>query len=891
MKHLFYFAFLFLMPVCSRAKDNVELIPANAAVVPNQYQYCREAENENGNGPITSDPNASNGGTRGDEHYYDHYVDYVVNAVQVTGTHQMTLRYYASGDPQVSITVNGNVVIPFLTLPASHSWNIVSREETIDLSLNAGTNVIRVQCLPGYSIRQDKICVTGPAKEPAVCDFNVSPLANPAVYAPQTTMNFYAYCRGDNCDDAIFNWSGNGQTATGRTVSLLSPAQNGSYVYTVTALKEGCPIQTGTVAIQVDESLPRCDFSVSATASNNAPGCSTPVSLSAGCTGAVCDQVSYQWSGLGVAQAGQAIDITAPAGKGLYLYTVTASKDGCPPVAASVALNIKTCDQPTGSDFNICLEAEEENGNGPVTSDPNASNGGTRGEQNNYDHYVDYRVNGVKSTGDHLVKVRYYASGAAQASISVNGNVAIPSANFPATNSWNIVWREETFYVPLNQGDNVLRIQGLPGSSIRQDKICVSASGQPVCDFIIAPTSNQPVYDVNKPTTMTLKANCAGGDCEGVTYTWTGNGINASGENVSFTSPSLYGAYVYYVTASKPGCADKTASVMIRVDYGVAPCRFGVYPRLVTSEPACSTPAVMWAQCPEYDCDNVTYTWKGPGLDQATGQAVNFTTPSETGSYAYSVTASKPGCESKTVDFTINIKSCTPPVSEDFGLCLESETQDGSAPVTSDPNASGGGTRGDENNYRHYVNYAVSGVPVDGSYRLTLRYAARSNPQVSISVNGSYVLNATTVPATNSWNIVFGEQDFTIPLKAGNNIVRIEGAPGASIRQDKICIASPHSNARMSVPEQQEQSIGQKDVLAVFPNPAPGEFSASFALPENEAKITITDMRGRVWHDVKVKGKGPHDEKIKLAGAPAGIYIMQVKFGKTTKNKKVLIVR
>lgn len=388
---------------------------------------------------------------------------------------------------------------------------------------------------------------------------------------------------------------------------------------------------------------------------------------------------------------------------------------------------------------------------------------------------------------------------------------------------------------------------------------------------------------------MTFSANCTGGDCADVTYTWTGNGITASGEVVSLTSPSTAGFYTYYVTASKPGCADKTGPVTIKVDYGVAPCRFYFFPELLSYNVSCSKPVVLYAKCFEYDCDNVTYTWNGPGLNETTGQILNLTTPGAIGSYVYTVTGSKPGCESMTIEYTLKIDNCTPPASEQFSTCIEAETQDGSAPVTSDPNASAGGTRGDENNYRHYVNYAINGVPADGMYQLSLRYAASSSPAISISGNDGYIIANITIPATNSWNVVFREEIFKIPLKAGNNLLRIEGSPGASIRQDRICITSLDANMRMGVPEQALLPGEQKSNLNVFPNPAPGEFNASFNLLEDDARITITDVRGRVWYDTKVKNKGPHDKKIKLGHAPAGIYIMQIKNGKTMDRKKVLI--
>lgn len=538
--------------------------------------------------------------------------------------------------------------------------------------------------------------------------------------------------------------------------------------------------------------------------------------------------------------------------------------------------------------FTACIESENGSGNGPVTSDPNASNGSTRGEENNYDHYVDYAVDGVQTTGTHQVTVRYYAGEAAQASISVNGNIAISSANFPPTHSWNIVWREETFSVMLNQGNNVIRIQGLPGNSIRQDKICVTGpgSGQPACAFEIDPTSNAPIYDRSKP--MSFTANCTG-DCAGVTYTWTGNDINATGETVSLTSPATTGYYTYYVTASKPGCISKADSVAIRVDWGVAPCRFYFYPDVVSYNVTCSKPIVMLARCLEYDCDNVTYTWNGPGLNNTTGQVVNLTTPGEIGDYVYTVTGSKPGCETKTVEYTLRITSCPPPANEEFGMCVDAETQDGSGPITSDPNASGGATRGDENNYNHYVNYAINGVPADGMYRLSLQYAASSSPKISLAGNDGYIYYAVTIPATHSWNIVFREEIFMVPLRAGNNILRIEGAPGASIRQDRICINSLHSGARAGAPELTFESVESKLKLNVFPNPAPGEFNASFNILEGDARVTVTDVVGRVWYDTKVKGKGSHDKKIRLGNAPAGIYIMQIKNGSTTNRKKVLI--
>jgi hypothetical protein len=685
------------------------------------FSACIEAENSNGNGPITGDPNASNGNTRGDKDNYNHYVDYAVNGVKATGTHQVKLRYYANGAAQASISVNGNLAIPSVNFPPTFSWNIAWREETFSVTLNQGNNTLRIQGLPGFSIRQDKICVTGAGGQ-----------------NPQEPTN--------------------------------------------------------------------CAFDISANTSNANPACSAGITLSSGCTGADCAGVTYSWTANGINQSGSSVNVTAPSVNGSYVYTVKASKSGCTDKTATVTLNITNCTSPVSNDpFSACIEAENSNGNGSITSDPNASNGNTRGDKDNYNHYVDYAVNGVKATGIHQVKLRYYANGAAQASISVNGNVAIASVNFPATFSWNIVWREETFNVTLNQGSNTLRIQGLQGFSIRQDKICVTGGGgqnpqQPTCNFNISPTAN--------------------------------------------------------------------------------------------GDPRCSAPITLSAGCTGNDCnDQISYSWTGQGLNK-TGRTVDIITPATAGSYDYSVTASKDGCTSQTAKLTVKV-SCEPPVSGgSYSQCFESESQSGNGPVTDDPNASNGKTRGAKDNFNHYVDYAVNNVPSAGTYQLKLRYSANTNPNIAITINGSNAISSANLPATYSWNIVFREEVFNVTLAAGNNIVRIQGLNGPSVRQDKICVTSTgSSNIRLGVTESTSSSVATDQLLNVFPNPAPGEFNAKFYLFETNGTVTITDVSGKVWYNAKVEGKGLHDEKIKLPNAPAGIYLMQIKNGDKTEVKKLLIAQ
>jgi hypothetical protein len=867
------------------------------------FSLCLEAETSNGNGPITGDPNASGGSTRGDKENYDHYVDYAVNGVKTTGVHQLKLRYYANGNAKVSIAVNGNTALASVSLPGTFSWNIVWREEIINVTLNQGNNTVRIQGLPGYSVRQDKICVTGDGTQgpenPVTCNFTVAPTSNKQNYAPQEAMNFSANCSGADCGSVTYGWTGNGTNATGASPSINAPAGAGDYTYTLTASKAGCANKTSNIPIHVVNNQPvQCDFAVTASPSNATPACSAAFTLTANCTGGNCEGVNYLWTGNGINQAGKSVNVNAPATNGAFNYMVTASKAGCIDKTATTSITVSNCVPPvTGEPFSLCLEAETSNGNGPITGDPNASGGSTRGDKENYNHYVDYAVNGVKTTGVHQLKLRYYANGNAKVSIAVNGNTALASVSLPATFSWNIVWREETINVTLNQGNNTVRIQGLPGYSVRQDKICMTGDGtqgpeNPVtCNFTVAPTSNKQNYAPQEA--MNFSANCSGADCGSVTYAWTGNGTNATGASSSINAPAGAGDYTYTLTASKAGCANKTSNITIHVvNNQPVQCDFTVTASPSNATPACSAAFTLTANCTGGNCEGVNYLWTGNGINQAR-KTVNVNASGTNGAFNYMVTASKVGCTDKTATTSITVSNCVPPVTgEPFSLCLEAETSNGNGSITGDPNASGGSTRGDKDNYNHYVDYAVNGVKSAGVYQLKLRYYASGNPTVSVSVNGNVVLPLMQLPSTYTWNIVTREEIINVTLAEGSNTVRIQGLPGPSCRQDKICVTGNGTiNARLGAPEMNAQTTHFGESLTVYPNPSPSHFETKFNLETGEGTITVTDMRGKIWLTRKVKGAGAHQEQIQLNNAPAGIYILQIKKGNETEVKKLLLTK
>jgi hypothetical protein len=766
------------------------------------FSVCLEAENSNGTSPVTDDPNASNGKTRGDQNNWDHYVEYAVNGVLAAGEHQLTIRYYAVGDATVSISVNGVMKVPSVALPATHSWNIVWAEQTIHINLNKGDNYVRIQGLPGFSVRQDKICVTGSSSpnEPVTCNFAVFPLVSSAQVSPGQAVTLDANCSGSDCGSASFAWTGNGIDTSGAKITINAPMTPGYYVYTLTASKDGCVDKTSNVYYVVDDT-PTCEYTFFAFTSGHMQSCATRASLHVECAGADCYALNYKWSGNGIDQTGSSIVLPVPATNGTFNYTVTASKNGCPDKTTTAQIIVSDCPTTPADPYSACVEAENSNGNGPVTEDPNASNGKTRGAQDNWNHYVEYEVNGVKVTGPHELTLRYYAAGDGAVDVIVNGGMKVPVVGLPATNSWNIAWAERTITVNLVEGNNKIRIIGLSGySPVRQDRICVTGSGgtgiPPTCDF----------------------------------------GITASSVNIS------------------PSCQDAVA---------------------------------IYALCSGFDCDLVSYQWTGHGINLP-GRIVYLDPPGKNGTFSYTVTATKNGCPPKTATVEFTVSGCEP-TGEPFSTCVEAEHMASNGLGTDDPNASNGQTRGAHDNYDYYVDYAVNDVPASGFYPVTLRYYAESNARVSVTINGVLSIPSLPLAATNSWNIVWRDETFYITLLKGNNTIRIQGLPGPACRQDRFCVSPAVSTVRLAAPDAMEM---QTDVplLRAYPNPAPGEFKAEFYLQTGKtATLQIFDTQGKVWHQRQVTGRGSHAERITLSGAPAGIYLLQVRKPDAVETKKILI--
>lgn len=764
------------------------------------FSICLEAEISNGDGPVSSDPNASGGLTRGLRNSSDYFVEYSTT-LPSAAKYKVTLRYYAERNSLVNVSVNGGK--PFqVELPASHSWNIVAAEHTIEVNFTAAGNRIRITELPGYDVRQDKTCWTEiPGTEwPITCDFQVNPhvVGNVASYRPGETVTLDAGCTGADCDAASLSWFGNNTILLGAVVSFPAPATPGDYTFMLVANRNSCPNDTSVnVSFHVDVAPADCEFTVGSIVSDYTPSCAQPLTVTAECFGAGCAGVAYNLKGPDLNGDGNTINFYAPSQNGTYTYVRTGSKPGCPDISSNFQLTISDCGS---APFQACVEAEDSFGNAPVTEDPNASGGKTRGGQTIPDLYVEYVVRGVQVEGPHAVTFRYYAEANTAVEVKINEEVPAHKIELPASNSWNIVWTERTILFTLKKGSNLIRIKGIAGySPVRHDRICVveMPGTPPSCDFNI--TASPSIYDPTCGSQFTMTANCTGPDCGSVYYNWYDDGGFARfTQTIDVTAPSFVGSFYLTVSAGKDGCAQK----IVRVPYWVT--------------------------------------------------------------------------------------SCPPPGSGVTSACVEAEHSASNGAGTSDPNASNGQTRGSQNNYDYYVDYQLTDFAA-GSYPVRLRYYAEAQAQVVVSVNGNIAIPAVQLPPTNSWNIVAREETFWVTLAQGQNTIRIQGLPGAAVRQDRICVGNSQSNARMAVPELAQQDA---PALQAYPNPAHSEFKATFHLNTGESGIVqVTDVQGKVWHTRNVKGQGLHDERIRLDNAPAGIYILQVKKPDSVETKKILLTR
>lgn len=712
---------------------------------PISFRSCHEAEQASGSGAITEDPNASNGLTRGSAQNNNEYVQYSIPNVPSAGIYTIQLRYSSEREGQIRISNTTTSISTTVTAPTTHSWNIAFTEIEAQIALNQGTNIVRIESINNSNIRQDKLCVV------------------------------------------------NGVTTNIPPTDEEEEPSN--------------PIS--------------CNFTIVASSDQSIYACNTPILLQAQCTGTDCEAVSYQWSGHGLSATQRQASFT-PSTSGNYTFNVIATKPGCEAVSKTVHVIVESC--PTNGEnisYSQCLEAELANGSGAISDDPNASNGLTRGNTDRNNHYVDYQLQNVPTSGELQMTLRYSSNQATTVGVWVN-NSFIQHIDLPTTHSWNIVFNEITTTIAVQAGNNIIRIQDVGIASTRQDKICLTgtlsgdtstpppSNPDPTCHFSITATTAKTQYACNEA--ILLSTNCSGADCGAITYNWSGHQINKTGSELRFDQLPT-GNYTYQVSANKSGCTPITKQIQFTVN----------------------------------------------------------------------------ACEDAT----------PPPSGQPFALCLEAENSTGTGAITDDPNASAGRTRGTKDAPSHSVAYSIPNVPENGLYEITLRYSAEQAAQIDISVGEYSTLQL--LPPTHSWNIVFTESTFTIPLTKGTNTLHIMGQGNVSVRQDRLCIRNTNANqdARIlssnlsnenaaAIPEKSLKEIG----LNIYPNPASSLIHISTYLHQDEvATLVIYDLLGRKVVSNTLNGKGSIDKHtITLPSVPPGTYLVSLSSIHRNEIQRIVIV-
>jgi hypothetical protein len=485
----------------------------------------------------------------------------------------------------------------------------------------------------------------------ATCAFDVSVSSMSAACGSAVSLN--ANCSGPNCDQVSYSWTGNGVTQQGQTLNLTAPSTNGSYTYTVTATRNGCTSKTatGTVTVTGCTPPPTCAFDVSV--NSVSATCGSALSLNANCSGPNCDQVSYSWTGNGVTQQGQTLNLTVPSANGSYSYTVTATRNGCTSKTAVGTVTVSGCSTPT-PEYRSYLD----------NANCNALNGwilDTKATQKSQS--VDVYINGTKATtllADQTrtdVALAYNTNGFAQFGYSWS----IPDSyktNTPLT-------------IAVKVAGSTFELAHSPIITAS----CPSSTSTATCAFDVSVNSMSAACG----SAVSLNANCSGPNCDQVSYSWTGNGVTQQGQTLNLTAPSANGTYSYTVTATRNGCTSKTAVGVVTVS-GCTPtqnCAFDVSVNSVNT--GCGGAVSLNANCSGPNCDQITYSWTGNGISQQ-GQTINFTAPSTNGSYSYTVTATRNGCTSKTSVGVITVDGCTPPSNEGYPI-LNSPQPDDKRPI------------------------------------------------------------------------------------------------------------------------------------------------------------------------------------------------------------------
>ena len=216
----------------------------------------------------------------------------------------------------------------------------------------------------------------------------------------------------------------------------------------------------------------------------------------------------------------------------------------------------------------------------------------------------------------------------------INSNYTPPARSASVVvNTFPKVFTEGFLFEQWNQigGDNWGVTDNAPKSIKMIDKgywqNVWSTSNLLPCNFNVTASSSQ--ARVLPGTQITLTANCSGGECDGATFTWNGNGVNnITGQSITISSPNSDNTYNYSVASDRSGCGAKTSqiAVIVQTSLPVTLVRFSA----VKAEKAVS---LNWSTSQEVNSDHFEVersqdgkTWNKLGDVSASGETSKIIT-------------------------------------------------------------------------------------------------------------------------------------------------------------------------------------------------------------------------------------------------------------------------
>lgn len=212
----------FCLPVSS-----VDKLGSARTATTTSLNWCVEAENGSGNRGVESNSQASGGQSIGGFGNSGEYMNYTITGVPTAGSYTLHLWYTSGEIPQFGIVVN-NGVLQTVSGNSNSSWSGPFVEKIATISLQAGSNNLRIQGAGG-SFGLDRLCVDGGTTS---CTPPSLSLGTPA-------------CNGSSTYSVGFT------TQSGASVSSSAGSVQGSQVVnvpvgtnlTVTASLNGCSFQ------------------------------------------------------------------------------------------------------------------------------------------------------------------------------------------------------------------------------------------------------------------------------------------------------------------------------------------------------------------------------------------------------------------------------------------------------------------------------------------------------------------------------------------------------------------------------------------------------------------------------------------------------------------------